>query len=117
MKYLRILSVLFSVILVSSAQAQDSKDTTFIVNGVCEMCKFTIENSIDTNGVYSASWNPSTKILKLTYDEKLITLEEINSYINKAGYDTEFTTAPDEAYESLHGCCHYRDEKVIKSHQ
>lgn len=89
-----------------------SQDTTLLVNGICEMCKKTIENASMLEGVSLAEWNVETKELHLTFDSAKITLEQINASINNAGYDTEFTSAAQEAYENLHSCCHYREEQT-----
>lgn len=88
-----------------------------IVNGVCDMCRFTIENAAYIDGVENAEWDVETKVLKLTYDLSKSNLKLINASINKAGYDTEFHTGDDEAYEKLHACCHYRDPEVVKEHE
>lgn len=97
--------------------AQQEKDTTMIVNGLCNMCKMTIESAAEINGVSMASWSPETKVLQLRYIPSEVKLEEVNKAINESGYDTEFSTASEEAYQSLHKCCHYRDPKVIKDHE
>lgn len=97
------------------AQAQ-TQDTTIIVNGVCGMCKSTIESACDIDGVASAEWDSETKELVLSFDEAEVSLETINTAINEAGYDTEFSTANDEAYEALHACCQYRDPEVQAAH-
>lgn len=100
----------------ASAQESTSQDTTIVVNGVCGMCQSVIEGACELEGVESASWSSETKILQLTYKPTMVSLEEINTAINEAGYDTEYSTAPDEAYDGLHACCHYRDPEVQARH-
>ncbi len=109
---------LFATLLISaSSYGQNMQDTTMIVNGVCGMCKMTIETAVeDLDGIAKVDWNKDTKILKLSYDQDKLSLEDINLAVNKAGYDTEYSTADEEAYQKLHGCCKYRDPEVIKSH-
>ena len=110
--------ILISVSLIAyHSQAQSKQDTTMMVNGVCNMCKQVIEESSMLEGVYSAEWSPETKVLQLSYDPEKITLAAIGASINKSGYDTEYNTADEEAYQSLHRCCHYRDPEVVKDHQ
>ncbi|MDX5405040.1 MAG: cation transporter [Bacteroidota bacterium] len=92
-------------------------DTTMIVNGVCEMCQETIEKAALVKGVKNASWSPETKILQVTFDPEKTNLEKIGLAINASGYDTEYAAAPEWAYEKLHGCCKYRDPKVIEAHE
>ena len=48
--------------------------------------------------------------------EKL-SLMQISDAINASGYDTEYNTAPEEAYRALHKCCYYRDPQVIEDHK
>ena len=108
----------FSILLASVNGFAQSKDTTMIVNGVCGMCKMTIETAAeDLDGVEKVSWDVETKVLKLRYDVSVTSLEDVNKAINKAGYDTEYSTADEKAYQNLHGCCKYRDPEVVKSHQ
>lgn len=104
-----------SALLGGSAFAQ-SADTTMLVNGVCDMCKKTIENACDLDGIEQAEWTVESKILTLRYDPSVIRFDEISEAINKAGYDTELNAAAQEHYEALDPCCHYRDPEVIKAH-
>lgn len=92
-----------------SAQAQASTDTTLIVNGVCNMCKSTIEKAAKLEGVSSAEWDLESLTLRVKFDPKLVDLKAINASIVKSGYDTEFETASDTAYYKLDPCCYYRD--------
>ncbi|KAB2814903.1 heavy-metal-associated domain-containing protein [Phaeocystidibacter luteus] len=88
-----------------------------LVNGICGMCERTIEGACDMDGVESAEWSSETKELKLTYDASEVSLEDINTSINEAGYDTEYSTASEEAYNSIHNCCKYRDPEVVRAHE
>lgn len=110
----------FSIILFSlsslSAYSQLT-DTTMLVNGVCEMCEFTIEKAAFVEGVSEAEWNVETKVLAVSYDAEVTNLQAISDAINASGYDTEYNTAPEEAYLSLHKCCYYRDPEVVKDHE
>lgn len=92
-------------------------DTSMIVNGVCGMCERVIEKAAKLKGVSKAEWNSETKILQLSYDSTKVSLMKINKAVAASGYDTEFITAPDEAYHKLHGCCHYRDPEIVKDHE
>jgi copper chaperone CopZ len=106
----------FSFCLVGTAFGQ-VKDTTFLVNGVCGMCENTIEKAANLPGVSSAEWDVDSKVLTLKYDPATVSVEKVNTAINKSGYDTQFTTASDSAYYSLHKCCYYRDPKVVEDHK
>ena len=92
-------------------------DSVIIVNGVCGMCQKVIEKAAALPGVEEAYWNKDTKILKFKYNSDLVSIESIYKAVAASGYDTEFLAAPEEAYQSLHGCCKYRDPAVLKDHQ
>tara|TARA_Y100001934_G_C12297895_1_gene748354 strand:- start:1162 stop:1512 length:351 start_codon:yes stop_codon:yes gene_type:complete len=104
-------SILIIVLLVSglSLQAQSTTDTTIVVNGVCGMCKNTIEKAAKIEGVSFAEWNVESLELKLKFDPALTDLEKINNSVVASGYDTEFKAASDSTYYSLSPCCYYRD--------
>lgn len=102
---------------VSFAQNKNEK-ASLEVDGVCMMCKQRIEKaSLNTKGVKSAVWNVQTHELKLIYDARKTNLETISQSIVAVGHDTKTLKATDEAYETVHPCCKYRDEKVIEEHE
>lgn len=112
------LTGLFVSILFTVSSFAQSTDTTMIVNGVCGMCKNTIETAVGgMDGVDKVSWDVDSKVLKVSFDQGMLSLKDINSVINKAGYDTEYSTGDDKAYQNLNPCCHYRDPEVVKDHQ
>lgn len=99
------------------AQDKNAK-ASMEVDGVCKMCKERIEKaSIKTKGVKSAVWNVQTHELKLIYDARKTDLDKISKSIAAVGHDNEFIKATDEAYNSVHDCCKYRDEEVQKEHE
>lgn len=108
MKFLITTIVLF-VSFVSFSQDQEikKKEIAFEVNGNCGMCKDRIEKALDIKGVKFAEWNKETHECKVIFDPRKISEEEVHKAIAKVGHDTEKERAPDEAYNSLHGCCLY----------
>ena len=101
----------------SFAQNKNAK-ASLEVDGVCLMCKERIEKaSVKTKGVKSAVWDVKTHELKLIYDERKTNLETIQNNIVAVGHDTKELKATDEAYNSVHPCCKYRDEDVKKDHE
>jgi copper chaperone CopZ len=104
------------IALFSSNLSAQSQDTVMIVNGVCGMCEKVIEKAAKIDGVSKADWDENTKILTLQYQAEKVNLEQISKAVAASGYDTEYLTAPDSAYQALHGCCHYRDPKVVENH-
>lgn len=108
---------LFSI-LATAAFAQSKIDTTMMVNGVCGMCQDVIESTAkNVPGVSAASWDVDSKVFTVSYNPEETSLQAISDSINAAGYDTEYNTATDEAYYSLHKCCYYRDPKVVEDHK
>ncbi|MFT4849553.1 MAG: mercuric ion binding protein [Sediminicola sp.] len=101
-----------------STYAQNKNATAILeVDGVCMMCKERIEKaSIRTKGVKSAVWNVKTHELSVIYDERKTNLTTINENIALVGHDTKTIKASDEAYNSVHPCCLYREDKVIDDH-
>ncbi|NNK59977.1 MAG: cation transporter [Flavobacteriaceae bacterium] len=107
--------LLFSLTLV--AQNKNAK-ASIEVDGVCMMCKERIEKaSIKTKGVKSAVWNVKTHELRLIFDERKTDLKTIQANIAAVGHDTKEIKATDEAYNSVHPCCKYRDEDVKDDHK
>ncbi len=102
-----------------STYAQNKNATAILdVDGVCMMCKERIEKaSIRTKGVKSAVWNVKTHELSVIYDERKTNLATINENIAAVGHDTKTIKASDEAYNSVHPCCLYRDDEVIGDHE
>ncbi|TJY37022.1 heavy-metal-associated domain-containing protein [Pontimicrobium aquaticum] len=114
-KVLLLSMMLFGV--TSFAQNKNAK-ASLEVDGVCLMCKERIEKaSIKTKGVKSAVWDVKTHELKLIFDERKTDLDTIIKNIVAVGHDTKELKATDEAYNSVHPCCKYRDEDVKKDHE
>lgn len=75
--------------------------------GNCGKCKVRIEKALKIKGVKDADWNMETKMLTLTYNPKIITLDKIHERLALAGHDTENLYAPKEKYIKLPECCKY----------
>jgi periplasmic mercuric ion binding protein len=100
----------------SFAQTHDHSKMTSLktesikVLGNCDMCKTRIEKAAKVVGVSKAEWNDTTKILTLVYDPTKVKSDEVQKKIAAVGHDTEKFRADDKAYNSLPGCCKYRDK-------
>ncbi len=117
MKKVLVIIVVMLVSITSFAQNKNAK-ASIEVDGVCLMCKERIEKAaIRTKGVKSAIWNVETHELKLIYDERKTNLDTIRQKIAAVGHDTKELKATDEAYDSVHACCKYRDEEVQEDHK
>lgn len=81
-----------------------------MVDGNCEMCKARIEKSaLKTKGVKYAFWDVNSKVLRLIYNQKKTSLEEIQQAVLEVGHDVDSIKAPLEVYKQLHVCCQYRE--------
>jgi outer membrane receptor for ferrienterochelin and colicins len=94
---------------IAFSQVKTDSSISFKVNGLCEQCKHRIEQAIKVNGVDSANWDVQSKILSLTYDTTIISLETIQQRILAVGHDVENIKATPTAYNSLPSCCRYRE--------
>lgn len=110
-------TVLFCLLIsIATNSASQTTTATFEVDGVCGMCKERIEKATNIRGVASADWNVETKKIVVVYDSSKVKLITIHQKIAKVGHDTELIKATEKAYNSLHGCCKYRDQEIIDAH-
>lgn len=117
MKKALILLVVVLTTAVTFAQDKNAR-ATIEVDGICGMCKQRIERaSLNTKGVKSAVWNVDSHILSLIFDERKTDLTTIQKQIASVGHDTHEIKATEEAYNSVHDCCRYRDEAVKDDHK
>jgi len=112
-KIFTLLLIFLAGITSSQALAGEKKkiiETSFEVQGICGMCETKIETAaMELNGVKMADWDKHTKQLKVVYNSKKISEEEIHQAMAAVGYDTPKAKATDTAYNELPGCCKYRD--------
>ena len=112
------LNIFLSLMLLFSFKSiSQTKSTVIIVDGVCMMCENRIEKqAIDKKGIKLADWNLENRTLKLVYNEKHISVDEIHKFIASIGHDTKKEIASDEVYSLLDPCCKYRDLQVVRDH-
>lgn len=115
----------FSLFLIGfSVQAQDVKKekkknakVSFTVDGICGMCKKRIETAaLKTKGVKFAIWDVKTHQINVILDERKTPVDTLKQNIANVGHDIKGFKATDEAYNSVHPCCKYRDSKIIEDH-
>lgn len=104
-----ILIAVFSALAINTQAQKKVQTIEFHVDGLCEMCKERIEKAVDLKGVKYAEYDVDSKQMEVTFSTKKITEMEIHRAIADIGHDTEKIKASDEAYNSLHHCCKYRD--------
>jgi len=94
--------------LSSGTQADGTTMTTkFKVFGNCGMCEKRIEKAAKIEGVSMADWDVDTKILTITFDEKVVKPSKVHQAVAAVGHDTELVRADDAVYAKLHACCQY----------
>ena len=116
---MRYITIVFVLLISASTFGQDKNaKASIFVDGVCNMCKARIEKgALKTKGVKSAEWNIKTKKLNVVFNEEKTSAEEISNKIASVGHDTRTVKATEEAYNKVHPCCKYRDEKVRDNHK
>jgi mercuric ion binding protein len=110
--------LIFTLLVTTLVFAQNKNAKASIeVDGICVMCKERIEKAaIRTKGVKSAVWNVDSHELKLIFDERRTDVILISKNLASVGHDTKNIKATEEQYQSVHPCCKYRDEEVVKDH-
>ena len=104
---LLIICLAFFSVSVAAEKPKYQKEK-FKVWGNCEMCKTTIEKAVKSvDGVKTARWNVVNGKMKVRFNPKKTTIEQIHKAIATVGYDTELHKATDEIYNKLHYCCKY----------
>ncbi len=104
--------ILVGIAFVSANAFGATKKEAVKVWGNCGMCKKTIEKSLKgVDGIESATWDKTTKILSVSYDDSKVSMKKIEEKVAAAGYDTQNVKANDTAYDNLAKCCHYERKK------
>jgi copper chaperone CopZ len=104
------LSLLFSVFILSVTFAQDSEilyaNADFKVNATCGSCKAKIEKALlDKEGVQSSDVDISTFLLSVSYDESLLTKDDIIKTVADAGYIAEIVGNDSNTLSTSKGKC------------
>lgn len=117
----KILVLAITLLISVSVNAQKKKRNAKVsieVDGICGMCKKRIETAaLKTKGVKFALWNVETHKLSMIIDERKTDLKKIQKNIAAVGHDTKLIKATEEAYNSVHPCCKYRDDEVVSDHK
>ena len=124
-KIILVFSLLMIVFTIQSQEVKKNKNAkiSFKVDGICGMCKKRIETAaLKTKGVKFAIWNVKTHQLNLIMDQRKTDVSTVQKSILKVGHDVfgsdnKKVVATEEAYNSVHPCCKYRDEEVVLDHE
>ncbi len=109
--FLAILFVMALITFNASAKPLHNETATFKVSGNCNTCKNRIETALKVNGISNANWDVKTKMLTVTYNPHVITLDDIHKKVAAVGHDTEKIKSDDKTYTNLMGCCQYDRKK------
>jgi copper chaperone CopZ len=105
-----IISILFAMPIIADAKGTITK--TIEVKGNCGECKDRIEEAAYTvSGVKKATWNKKTKQFTVVFNSAKTNIDSIAIAIAKIGHDANGVKADSTVYNSLPGCCQYRDGK------
>ena len=124
-KIIFILSLFLIGFSTQSQEVNKNKNAkiAFEVDGICGMCKKRIETAaLKTKGVKFAIWNLQSHQLNVILDERKTDVLTIQRNILKVGHDVvgldnKKVEATDEAYQTVHPCCKYREEEIILDHK
>lgn len=90
-----------------SVAVELSETLTFKVNGT-EACKAQIENIVmSIEGVTSASWNATTKIITIEYNPETVKKDRFYVALAEGGYDNQGLHAKKANYDELDAACKY----------
>lgn len=111
-----ILGLIMMILTTVSFAQEKNKKMSFEVDGKCEMCKARIEKAaLGVKGVKYASWDIPSHELSLIIDERKTDPMKIKTALVAVGHDTRELKATDQAYDSVHPCCKYRDDDTDDS--
>jgi mercuric ion binding protein len=113
----KIITVIALALFTATTFAQEkNKKMTMEVDGKCEMCKVRIEKAaLGTRGVKYALWDIPSHQLSLIFDERKTDPMKIKTALVAVGHDTKELKATEEAYDSVHPCCKYREDNTDDS--
>ncbi|GAA4340813.1 heavy-metal-associated domain-containing protein [Flaviaesturariibacter amylovorans] len=111
MKYFQLALIAVFQLVAVSVFAHEKVDS-FKVSGNCGMCKHRIEKAARISGVKEVEWNDETKIMQVTFNADVVSLEDIQRKVASVGHDTDKFRADDAVYKKLPGCCRYERKSV-----
>lgn len=106
--FLTILMVLMTILTFAQ---EKNKKLTMEVDGKCDMCKTRIEKAaLNVKGVKYALWDIPSHQLSLIIDERKTDPMKVKTALVAVGHDTKELKATEEAYNTVHPCCKYRED-------
>ena len=108
------ISLIFALVLlcgclsvISQNSANNLKiDEIIIPTAQCNMCVANIENTLNgVDGILKYKVELETEQVKIKYNSDIISLQDIEQLISKAGYQANDIPASIDAYNKLALCC------------
>ncbi len=111
-----VLVLIVGFFTMTSFAQEKNKKLTMEVDGKCDMCKTRIEKAaLGVKGVKYAMWDIPSHQLSLIIDERKTDPMKVKTALVAVGHDTKELKATDEAYDSVHPCCKYREDNTDDS--
>lgn len=112
------IAIILTLISITAFAQEKNKKLTMEVDGKCDMCKMRIEKAaLGVKGVKYALWDIPSHQLSLIIDERKTDPMKIKTAMVAVGHDTKELKATEEAYNSVHPCCKYREDNTDDSKQ
>lgn len=109
-----ILFVLLSLsisIITYALSGSDKTETIKINTMVCDLCVDRLNKAIgSTEGVKSVNVDLKNKQAVVTFDESITSLDKIEDVITATGYEANNKKADKTAFDSLPGCCKFKEK-------
>ena len=105
---LLIIAVMILAFYANSFSQKSGDDTTIIkVSSMqCGSCKKNVTKALKkVDGVKDVNVNLDTKEAKVTFDNSVVNVSQLEDAITAAGYDANDKKADAKAYEKLDECC------------
>lgn len=105
----KLMFILFAVLFVQAATAQEKKKVETIViqtSAECQQCKDRLEEMLNyTKGVKYSDLDLTNMKLTIKYSPSKISSEDLKKKISELGYDADDVKANLEAQKKLPACC------------
>ena len=89
-------------------KSEGSVSKNVMVAGNCAMCEARITKAAGSvAGVSDVSWDKDTKMMNVTFDAGVTSIEKIEKEVAVAGHDTKNHQAHTDDYGNLPACCKY----------
>ncbi|MFS4455030.1 heavy-metal-associated domain-containing protein [Maribacter sp. 2304DJ31-5] len=106
-----IVTIVLAFLATTGFAQEKNKKLTMEVDGKCDMCKMRIEKAaLGVKGVKYAMWDIPSHQLSLIIDERKTDPMKVKTALIAVGHDTKELKATQEAYDSIHPCCKYRED-------